>query len=62
MDQKTEYKLIKYAGQPNTKSRGVAAGMWAVVRITEEDIAFADSEDQALRLLNDLRKVDRVSE
>lgn len=56
-----DYKIVKYAEQAGNKSPGVGAGMWSVIRMIEEDIAFTDTEDKAHALLNDLRKLQRVT-
>lgn len=56
-----EYELVKYEKQKGPKSPGVAAGMWAVVRITKEDVAFAETEGKAHALLLDLQKLQRLA-
>lgn len=54
-----EYTITKFAEGQANKSPGVKAGMWAVVRTTKENFAFADTEDQAHTLLQELRKAQR---
>jgi len=52
------YKVIKYAEQMN-KSRAVAKGMWAVIRVSETVVAFTETEAQAKSLVRDLTPEER---
>lgn len=48
---KVEYKIVQYSEGQKNPSKGVSAGMWAVVRITEEDFAFSDTEHGARAIM-----------
>lgn len=45
------YSIKQFATQLAPGSKGVAAGMWAVIRTTEEAIAFTDTRYQADHIL-----------
>lgn len=54
MASKVGYRIVQYSEGQLNESKGVKAGMWAVVQTCERDFAFADTQGQAIEIKREL--------